>query len=321
MGILSMGPAAAVGLIGYFRGLNAAFGGGPRLRADGPEADPHPSDLLRAYLAAEVVRGLEFDGAALWAGAIERQADIDAPAMVQLAGQSVSLKVAAESARRVGSIIATHPLESLEGHALIDIQNWRNADETVARRLIVSLTSAEPPAPELTGTYFAAHVVAAAVTTAATATGDIPILFGRMQQVLKVMHDDNPSWGPLFVRHPGNLFRHPLYVRALRASSSSLPAAGILRAAAAATTRVTLKLTSTAEEVKAYLGDEELSFSSGDCALDLPSGHYILFWYAFGPPDATVQLEITGPAALKFSSGKKEVGPTMKNGWNHEFNC
>ena len=32
---------------------------------------------------------------------------------------------------------------------------------------------------------------------------------------LKTMHDQNPSWGPLFVAHPGNITRHLTYCRAL----------------------------------------------------------------------------------------------------------
>jgi hypothetical protein len=47
MGILNMGPAAAIGLICFFRGLNAAGSGKARLRSRGPSKDPHPADILR----------------------------------------------------------------------------------------------------------------------------------------------------------------------------------------------------------------------------------------------------------------------------------
>ncbi|HJW94614.1 MAG TPA: HAD family hydrolase, partial [Thermoanaerobaculia bacterium] len=43
MGILNMGPAPAIGLISYFRALNAAFSGVARLRTSGPANDPHPA--------------------------------------------------------------------------------------------------------------------------------------------------------------------------------------------------------------------------------------------------------------------------------------
>ncbi len=58
---------------------------------------------------------------------------------------------------------------------------------------------------------FAAHVVAAAVTTALRNGADVPLVFGRMIGLLKPMHDSNPSWGPLFVRHAGDVSRHVAY--------------------------------------------------------------------------------------------------------------
>jgi hypothetical protein len=35
----------------------------------------------------------------------------------------------------------------------------------------------------------------------------------RMLAMLKAMHDANPSWGPLFVRHPGSLVADRAYIR------------------------------------------------------------------------------------------------------------
>ena len=35
----------------------------------------------------------------------------------------------------------------------------------------------------------------------------IPVIFDRMLGLLKVMHDANPSWGPLYVVHPGDVAR------------------------------------------------------------------------------------------------------------------
>ncbi len=34
-----------------------------------------------------------------------------------------------------------------------------------------------------------------------------------MQDALKTMHDANPSWGPLFVAHPGDLAREFAFAR------------------------------------------------------------------------------------------------------------
>src|SRR5262249_28330743 len=43
LGVLNMGPAAAIGLIGFFRG----FSNDSKLRSSGPASDPHPADVLR----------------------------------------------------------------------------------------------------------------------------------------------------------------------------------------------------------------------------------------------------------------------------------
>ena len=67
LGVLNMGPAAAVGMVGYFRALNGAWRGVAELRSAGRAEDPHPADIARAYLAAETVRLLSFSGAERWA--------------------------------------------------------------------------------------------------------------------------------------------------------------------------------------------------------------------------------------------------------------
>lgn len=51
LGVLNLGPAAAIGLIGYFRGIRAAISGDARLQNNGSSNDPHPADILRGYLA------------------------------------------------------------------------------------------------------------------------------------------------------------------------------------------------------------------------------------------------------------------------------
>ena len=47
LGILNMGPMAGIGIIGYFRGLNDAFTGVPKLGNEGSANDVHPADILR----------------------------------------------------------------------------------------------------------------------------------------------------------------------------------------------------------------------------------------------------------------------------------
>lgn len=206
LGILNMGPVVGLGLIGYFRGLNAAFTGQPVLRNDGPASDPHPADVLRGFLAAATVKLLGFDGAAGWAAAIERETCKDAGQKLRLAGRTVSLNDASASAEVVAKTLVKSPLTRLENHRLIDIQDWRNHDQRIAVQLIPSLTRVRPVAPQLRAGIYAAHVVAAAATAALTSGGAIGIIFSRMRQILKQMHDSNAAWGPLYVRHAGNIY-------------------------------------------------------------------------------------------------------------------
>ena len=135
MGILNMGPAAGIGLIAFFRGLNAAFTGEVKLRSSGPESDVHPADILRGYLAAETVRLLEFSDAAAWADAIEEETDKDV-ATIRLAGQVITKENAKKSAKAVAVAVVKRQLPSLENHSLGNIQNWRDRDEDIVAELV-----------------------------------------------------------------------------------------------------------------------------------------------------------------------------------------
>src|SRR5262245_56790914 len=164
-GILNMGPAAGIDLIGFFRGLSAAAGQPPKLRNIGPAGDVHPADIVRGFLAAATVRMLEFAGASDWADVIEGETEKDL-ATIRLAGQTVPPKVAKKSAEIVARAIVTHPMSSLENHALGEIQNWRDEDEAIVEQLRVSLTTSNPVPPNLPNKIFAAHLVASATTAA-----------------------------------------------------------------------------------------------------------------------------------------------------------
>jgi len=59
---------------------------------------------------------------------------------------------------------------------------------------------------------FATHVVAAAVTEGLANGTDLALIFDRMISILDQMKDKNPVWGPLFVRHPGNIRRDLAYI-------------------------------------------------------------------------------------------------------------
>jgi len=126
MGILNLGPAAGIGLIAYFRALNAAFAGEARLRSEGPAGDPHPADILRGYLAAETIRLLEFAGRNDWARVIADETNKDVATIV-LAGKSVPADIARQSATVVAQTLLVHRSKALENHALGEIQNWRRS--------------------------------------------------------------------------------------------------------------------------------------------------------------------------------------------------
>lgn len=210
MGILNMGPAAGIGLIGFFRGIRGAFDGIATLASNGPADDPHPADIVRGFLAASTVRLLSFDGSAEWANAIEAETRKDLRT-ITLAGMTVSEADARKSADIVAHVIAMTKTQTL-GHALIEIQDWHNSDEDIVTRLRPLLSRNAPLDPDLAaGGFFAAHVVAAAVMAALAGDAQLKVLFSRMRTLLKAMHDTNPSWGPLFVRHPGSIVRDFAY--------------------------------------------------------------------------------------------------------------
>ena len=215
MGILNVGPAAGIGLIVYFRALNAAFTGTARLRNDGPDGDPHPADILRGYLAAETVSLLKFTGRRAWSNLIAEETNKDLKTIV-LAGEPVPKDLARKSARIVAETLVAHRAKALENHALGEIQNWRDSDERKVKLVRTALrTAGELPKSSSPTPIYAAHAVAAAVTEALASGNNIQQLFNRMLALLNAMHDQNPSWGPLFVAHPGNLVRDMVYCRQL----------------------------------------------------------------------------------------------------------
>jgi hypothetical protein len=212
LGILNMGPAAGIGLIGYFRGLNHAYLGTPVLRNNGPKSDPHPADILRGYLAASSVGLLKFSGADNWAKIIEEETNKDL-AQIEIAGRKISAEEARESASIVASTIMHTILQSLENHDLAQIQNWYDQDESIVQYLRSIVTTANPLPIDYEHNIYATHVVAAAVIAGLAKDADILSIFKRMQAILKTMHDRNPSWGPLYVRFPGNIAQHAVYSR------------------------------------------------------------------------------------------------------------
>ncbi|HEY1308306.1 MAG TPA: hypothetical protein VGF24_32380 [Vicinamibacterales bacterium] len=201
MGILNMGPAAGIGLIAFFRGFDGL------LRSDGPTDDPHPADVLRGFLASATVRLLEFDDHNRWADVIRAETVKDMR-RITIAGRAVTPAQAEKSAAIVAQTVVTTRLRSLERTPLGRIQNWRNADEKIADRLRAMLIAQGPLPNNFGSDAFAAHAVAAAVLAGLAGQAAIPDLQTRMIKMLNVMHDQNASFGPLFVSQPGNISAH-----------------------------------------------------------------------------------------------------------------
>jgi hypothetical protein len=120
----------------------------------------------------------------------------------------VSPEEAKRSADIVASVLVQSKLKSLENHSLGEVQTWRNEDEAIVRELRSLLTSRSPLSGDHASGYFAAHVVAAAVLEAVSGNAEISEIFESMLFLLKEMHNANPSWGPLYVVHRGNLLPH-----------------------------------------------------------------------------------------------------------------
>jgi hypothetical protein len=194
LGVLNMGPAAAVATLGYFRAMNAAFGGAGVLRNVGRSDDPHPADIARAYLAAETVRLLSFEGADRWADRLEADADRDA-GRIRLGDVQVTVGVAKASAAAVARAIVDSPLAALEGRTLREIQDWSDQDEVIvaALRSSVRVGGAASAGKYVQGAY-AAHAVAAGVYEAVSGAEAPARALAGMVDVLAAMHARNPTW-------------------------------------------------------------------------------------------------------------------------------
>lgn len=195
-GYLHMGPSLGAGLIGYFRAL-----GDGKLRSIGSSEDPHPIDLLRGYLAAAVVKRLNFKDAAEWSKVIllETRKDNNMLYLVDSNGRysafPVSFAQAVASTDVVAQTIMQSKLNALQGHSLQELQDWTDHDQAIVDNLVSVLKRDGQLPSSLHGPGFYASYVVAAATQAALQCGtNIPVLFNEMQTFLATMHAENPAW-------------------------------------------------------------------------------------------------------------------------------
>jgi hypothetical protein len=216
MGILNMGPAVAVATIGFFRALNAVIYKNRQFKLDnvGISEDVHPADILRGYLAASVVRLLEFDGADKWADYIEAETNkdlttirLDANPRDPNSGKVIASDEAKKSAKIVAKTIVEGKMKNLEDHSLGEIQNWKDNDESIVNEIRSHFGTLDPISDIYAKGIYAAHVVAAAVIEAVSGKAEIDRIFTDMLGILKLMHEDNPVWNQTntYLEHPGDL--------------------------------------------------------------------------------------------------------------------
>ncbi|MEO1469301.1 MAG: hypothetical protein AAFV86_09600 [Pseudomonadota bacterium] len=209
MGIVNMGPAAATGLLAYFRALGLLRTGERRLSAFGPAGGEHPAPLARGYLMAAALGLCSFEQGAGWKAILDEEVDADAPDQgASLAGRQVSKEMTRVSAGLAAEAILTAPMNALEGHALVEIQDWREHDHRIVQLLTLQvMMGGRRLSPAAHDVVFAAHAVAAAVN-AALINGDLATAHARMIETTAAMHATNAAWSPLVVGTPGNV-EHP----------------------------------------------------------------------------------------------------------------
>jgi hypothetical protein len=177
--------------------LNGVWRGTPTMRNVGRTEDPHPADIARAYLAAETVRLLSFQGAGRWADRLVAEADRDL-GQIRLGADAVPAGVARASAAAVARAVVRTHLRSLEGKALGEIQDWKDGDEAIVASLRGQMREGGEPGASASRSRpvagaTAAHAVAAAVYEAAGG-GDPRKVMPRMVAVLAEMHARDPGW-------------------------------------------------------------------------------------------------------------------------------
>jgi hypothetical protein len=167
LGILNMGPAAAIGLIGYFRWApkQGVHRPGKRCATQRTVRRLH----IRPYIVRAFSQLRPSDCALLAKRRVvkvvldETMKDVQ---QITLAGSSVTPEKAKQSAQIVAKTIATFKAPSLEEHALGEIQPGGPRMIDIVRRVRTMLVTIGDLPDFEQEHIFATHMVAAAVTEA-----------------------------------------------------------------------------------------------------------------------------------------------------------
>ena len=203
LGILTLGPAAAIGLVVYLRGLSPTG----KLRADGSSEDSHPSDLLRGLLAAKVIRQLKIDNArewkqVLWKEVMKDYPSIDftkeggkfsVPGTIRLQDNIYFEYQVIESVDVVANSLLSTKLKCLGKKSFSELRCWNQHDMNKTDLLQGEMEGICQI--EDIGEFRAAHAIAAATFSAMKAGVNVQGIFERMTGVLARMHEKNRHWG------------------------------------------------------------------------------------------------------------------------------
>lgn len=201
LGILNMGPAAAVGLLAYFRALRP---NGRLLPHD--TGSPHPTDIARGYLAAAAVGHCAFDHRNAWRQLLTDEVNRDVPPEgLWLDNVNYPADVVRVSAGLAALAIMNDRVRALEDHSITEIQNWTNEDNRIVQLLCTQVFMSGRALPQAmhSGVY-AAHGVAAAILVSLL-DGRISTHQARMIEMLGTMHRSNVAWTGLAFSHAGGM--------------------------------------------------------------------------------------------------------------------
>jgi hypothetical protein len=203
LGVLNMGPAAAVAALIVLRATAQPGNGEQESLIEAELLDRHPVPVLRIVAMAEVLRQrgfgrtlAEYPLAYRLADVLHREAKgIVGVGTLGVGGRAINRENAFEAARIAGRVVAIARAPALGEVSLRAVQTWRDRDQWLADHLRGVLRGEADGAELLGADFYAAHVVAAAILEAPHQPDLIPVLHRRMIDLFNAMHEANPSWG------------------------------------------------------------------------------------------------------------------------------
>ncbi|MCB0370803.1 MAG: hypothetical protein KDD45_15610 [Bdellovibrionales bacterium] len=186
LGVLNLGPAAAIGLIGYLKGLSP----NKKLRPNGPKEDEHPADVLRGIAVANAVDRLAIQNRTQWSSLFYEKVVEDFPSTVNLDGKDISDQEAMRSAEIVSHAILNSFLPVLNGKSLRMVRTWGVKDQQVTEQIGACLsnkTLAGVPAycKKSIDKQYAKHIIAAATIESLKMHADPQVIFSNMIKLLE----------------------------------------------------------------------------------------------------------------------------------------